>query len=104
MREIYVNPDYTRVGFYKSALDEAGIPNHIRNAVSNGITEIPIPLFYPTLCVMNDEDYPRAMEILGRIHYARHTRLPDWRCPKCQASVPGNFELCWRCEEVRIED
>ncbi len=28
---------------------------------------------------------------------ARHTPRPDWRCPQCGESCPGNFELCWNC-------
>jgi hypothetical protein len=22
---------------------------------------------------------------------------PDWKCPKCGETVPGNFDLCWKC-------
>ena len=103
MKVIYVNADYTRVGFYQSVLEAAGISCFIRNAVANGITEIPIPIFYPTLCVLNDEDYPRAVEELGVI-FRPAPRLPKWLCPKCGANVPGNFETCWRCEHERNED
>jgi hypothetical protein len=27
--------------------------------------------------------------------------LADWRCRGCGELVPGNFELCWQCEQVR---
>jgi len=102
MREIYVHQDYTRVGYYKSVLDEAGIPNLIRNdATHSSLTEMPSPIFFPALCVLHDEDYDRAMKLLGEIHCAQPSDLPDWQCSKCDAEVPGNFDSCWQCGFVR---
>jgi hypothetical protein len=47
MKEIYVHQDYTRVGFYKSILDEAGIPNLVRNeATHSSMSELPSPIFF----------------------------------------------------------
>ncbi len=98
MRIVFVNQDHARVGFYKSVLDEMGIPSFIRNEFSNnGLTEMPSGLFFPTLCVIDDEDYDEAMRILGTIYYGGASPLPDWICAKCQAEVPGNFDLCWQC-------
>jgi hypothetical protein len=28
--------------------------------------------------------------------------LAEWRCQGCGELVPGNFELCWQCEQVRM--
>ncbi len=104
MREVFVNQDHARVGFYKSVLDNAGIPSFVRNESSNNsVTELPSPLFFPTLCVLNDEDYDRAMQVLDEIHNAQPSNEPDWVCPKCGESVPGNFDACWKCETVRAE-
>lgn len=25
----------------------------------------------------------------------------DWTCPKCGESVPGHFDVCWKCETAR---
>ena len=104
MREVYVNQDHARVGFYKSVLDEAGIPNFVRNETTSGsFSEIPIPLFYPVLCVLHDDDYESAMKILNEIHHAPPSQSPDWRCPKCNEEVPGNFDSCWQCGELRVD-
>ena len=98
MREVFVNQDHTRVGFYKSVLDEAGIPNFVRNESSNNsLTEMPSMLFFPALCVVNDDDYDRAMKILGEIYYSPPSQAADWRCPKCGEEVPGTFDSCWKC-------
>lgn len=104
MREVFVNQDHTRVGFYKSVLDEAGIPNFIRNQYSNNsLTEMPSALFFPALCVVQDEDYDQAMQILGEIYYALPSQAPDWRCRKCSEAVPGTFDSCWHCGDLRTD-
>jgi hypothetical protein len=102
MREIFTHQDYTRVGYYKSILDDAGIHNFIRNEhVHNTMTQIVNKVYLPTLCVAVDEDYDRAMQILSAMHNPPPCETPDWCCPKCAESVPGNFDLCWKCGEPR---
>jgi putative signal transducing protein len=104
MREVFVNQDHARVGFYKSILDEAGIPNFVRNEyINNSVTELPSPLFFPALCVVHDDDYERAMKILREIYYAPPSQAPDWPCPKCGEEVPGNFDSCWKCGAPRTD-
>jgi hypothetical protein len=104
MREVFVNQDHARVGFYKSVLDEAGIPNFVRNGYSNNLlTGMPSPVFFPALCVVHDEDYDKAMLLLGEIHHAPPSESPAWRCPKCDEEVPGNFDSCWKCEAPRTD-
>lgn len=98
MREIYVHEDYSRVGLCKSVLDEAGIPNIIRNGPSYNLTS---PLFHPSLCVVNDEDYAAAMELVNGILDESPIPAPDWRCPRCDEEVPGSFEFCWHCNFER---
>jgi hypothetical protein len=103
MREVFVNQDYTRVGFYKSVLEDAGIANFVRNELANNITEMPSPLFFPALCVVHDEDYDEAMRILGGIYYEQPSQAADWRCPACSEEVPGNFASCWQCGTLRAD-
>ena len=103
MREVFVNQDHARVGFYKSVLEEAGIPNFVRNEMANNITDMPSPLFFPALCVLHDEDYDEAMRILGEIYYERTSQAADWRCSKCDEEVPGKFDSCWQCGELRTD-
>ena len=103
MREVFVNQDHARVGFYKSVLEEAGIPNFVRNEMANNITDMPSPLFFPALCVLHNEDYDAAMRILGEIYYERPSQAPDWRCSKCSEEVPGTFDSCWQCGKLRTD-
>lgn len=102
MREIFVNQDHARVGFYQSVLEEAGIRTIMRNEFANNITDMPAALFFPTLCVLDDEDYEEAMRLLGPIYNAPTSQVADWTCPKCGESVPGNFDVCWQCNTLRL--
>jgi len=105
MKDVFVNQDHVRVGYYKSVLDEAGIASFVRNeSTNNPLAKMPAPLFFPVLCVINDDDYDRAMEILGAIHNAPPSEATVWNCPKCNEEVPGNFDSCWKCGEVRLAE
>lgn len=103
MREVYNHREFERVGFSKSVLDDAGIPNYIRNEHSNNlITGLPSPLFTPALFVVNDDDYAEAMQILDAIHHPPNSQAADWSCPKCGELVSGNFDSCWKCGFMRV--
>jgi hypothetical protein len=64
---------------------------------------MPSPVFFPALCVVRDEDYDEAMRILSAIYYAKPSEAPDWRCAKCSEEVPGTFDSCWQCGELRAD-
>jgi len=36
-----------------------------------------------------------------RAEMAAARKAPRWTCAACGARVPGNFELCWKCETPR---
>lgn len=101
MKEVFRHSSPAQVSLFKTVLENAGIACFIRNAdtqqaiVASLITAIiPVPEFWPTLCVMHDEDYPAAMELLRE---AGEPDGPEWTCPKCGKPVPGNFAVCWNC-------
>ncbi len=104
MREIFTHQDYTRVGHFKSILDSAGITSFIRNESSHSsVTELPSPVLFPTLCVEDDADYEKAMELLREVYQPHVTDAPDWICGSCKETVPGTFESCWSCGAPRQE-
>jgi rubrerythrin len=102
MKEVFTDVDFTRVGFFKSALDEAGIACYIQNENTHTLmSSMPIALFYPKLCVVNDEDESRARELLRALRGDDGRVVEEWRCLNCGESVPGEFGSCWKCEAVR---
>ena len=104
MRQVFVNEDHARVGFYKSVLEEAGIPSFIRNDYSNNsVAGMPSPLFFPALCVVRDDDYARALQVLREVAYQPATRSEDCNSPKRAEHVPGTFDSCWHCGAFRSD-
>ena len=74
MKEVFRNADSAWVGLYQSILEDAGIPTFVYNLCSLqmpvaglAVAFFPLPIFFPTLCVLVDEDYENAMEILKSI-------------------------------------
>jgi len=105
MKELFRERDYTRVGYCQSILEEEGIATLVRNKdLVGSLTEVPIPEFYPALCVMEETDYDRALEILKqRMCSDAEKASIEWQC-QCGESNPGNFEVCWSCNEVDVPD
>ena len=108
MREVFRSSSAGRVGLYQSMLEDAGIRTFVRNAstqqslVAGLVTAIlPLPDFWPTLCVMNDGDYAEAMAILSTVRNPDASEMGDWKCMHCAETVPGNFTACWNCENPR---
>ena len=100
MKELFREQDITRVSYFKGILEDQGIPTMIRNEylTGSGLTEIPIPEFFPALCVMNDSDYAKAVALI-REHLIPHGKNADIeiKCLSCAEENPGNFEICWSC-------
>ena len=100
MKELFREREIEKVSFYAQLLEEAGIPAFIRNEslMMSGLTDFPIPDFFPALCVVEDADYPRAVELI-RAHLDAQQEASDREvpCPACGETNPGNFGECWNC-------
>ncbi len=101
MKEVYYNLDSTKVGLYKSVLEEAGIACFVRNEDSSLIVRIPSRVYDRALCVVNDADYDQAKAIVDAYRLPVSTTGGDWTCPQCQSVVPAAFDACWKCEHAR---
>jgi hypothetical protein len=107
MREVFRHSDAGLVSVCQSLLESAGIQTFVRNtdtqqAIVGGLLTaiFPLPDFWPTLCVMDDADYPEAMRILRDAHDPGSSEHPGWTCEKCGETVPGHFALCWNCGQA----
>ncbi|MEO6739513.1 MAG: DUF2007 domain-containing protein [Chthoniobacteraceae bacterium] len=102
MTEVFVHPDLTQVEHCRSLLEEAGIESVIQNESTHDlIAGLQDPMRPPTLCVTNDADAERARELLRALATAGEDNAPEWKCPQCGETVPGNFGTCWKCETQR---
>ena len=85
----------------KSILEKAGIPCMIRNEyLSMGLGELAPSECSPELWILNDEDYPRAKEIVDAWRNATIENLGPWVC-RCGETVEGQFTSCWKCGRER---
>ncbi len=100
MREVFTNQDVTQVGYYKSMLDEAGISSFIRNEYTAN-PEVAGAMYFPTLCVVDDADYDKAIVLLKSQKLTDKKDGTDWICPSCSETNPSNFESCWKCNALR---
>ncbi len=96
MIEVFSHADSAIVGFYRSLLEEAGIRTFFRNEFVSG-AEIVAPVFYPAICILDEADEERALEIVRSQKLPQAASGPDWVCAACGETVPGNFDLCWNC-------
>ena len=100
MKELFRDSDLTKVTYFRNLLEGEGIATMMRNEhlQSSGLAEIPIPEFFPALCVMSDEDYERAVSII-REHVQSNQERSDEEvaCAGCGEMNPGNFDICWSC-------
>lgn len=101
MKELYTNMDSSRIGLYKSILDEAGIASYIQNENTAQLVNMISPIFQPTLCIVDDDRYDEAVALLKPLNYNETSELPDWTCAKCSESNPGSFDVCWNCENEK---
>ena len=109
MKQVYVHSDSMRVGHAKSLLEAEGVVCFIQNELSHnlvgGSLVGPLKLFDPVLCVADDADYTRALELIqewDRNQVETYTGA-EWKCPNCGQSVPGNFQECWSCQHSKID-
>ena len=100
MRELFREQDITRVSYFKAVLEDHGILTMIRNEhlTASGLSEIPIPELFPTLCIMNDDDYDEAVRIIREHLNENHINSDkEISCISCGETNPGNFDICWSC-------
>jgi Putative prokaryotic signal transducing protein len=99
MKELFGERSIARINYYKTLLESRGIPTIIKNEyLSEGLTEIPEPDVFPSLCVLDDEDYTKAVVVI-REDLASNMKDANHQitCASCGEICPGNFENCWAC-------
>lgn len=99
MKELIREREFRKIGYFDPVLRSEGIDTFIKNQHSAS-SALDLPEFWPALCVVNNEDYEKAIAI---IHKVREENAEDVdksiNCPKCNEANPGNFEICWSCGE-----
>ena len=100
MLEVFRHWDTATVGLVNSLLKEAGVQTVLRNWEGSNIVEVPIPVIYPNICVLNDEDYARAKEMIEAFMNGPTAEGQEWVC--CGESISQQLSECWNCGKERI--
>ncbi len=88
--------------YLKGVLESNNIACLLRNEyLSGGAGELPINETWPELWVLNDEDLPRARELVDAALAAGKQPARAWVCPRCGELLEGQFEFCWNCGAER---
>lgn len=103
MRDLITSLDSTRLGFFKSILDEAEIACFIRNETTAQLTNIFIGPLQPTLCLVDEADFEKASALLRPHQEGGASSAEEWVCTVCKESNPVSFEVCWRCQTAKLE-
>ncbi len=103
MYEVYRDIDSSKVGLINGILNNEGIETMLRNWNAGNITSVPIPEFYPNICVRKKEEIRLAKEIIDEYFNDKNENQPEWTCSNCGESVDGNFYECWNCQELKQE-
>jgi len=107
MKQIFADPDLTRVSFARNLLESEGIVCFIQNENTRTLGPSVAGFSYtqlldPTLCIVDESQWGIASELI-RNHFQNSTAEgPEWICSSCNESNPASFDLCWNCETAHV--
>ena len=105
MKKIYTAKNPADAHLLKGLLEGENIEADVRGGFLYGVRgEVPItPDTCPSVWVMDDADYDRAMELVstfGEGEPLNPVESGAWRCG-CGEENEGQFTECWRCGKDR---
>ena len=65
---------------------------------------LPFTECYPELWILNDDDNPKAKELLDIWLESRNRVNESWVCRECGEQIEGQFMSCWKCGNTREND
>lgn len=93
MKKVFGSNESPEVEMVRNLLEKEGIECSIKTAA--GLS--PISDCFPELWVMDDADYPKAVELIENMEHPQGEAKGSWVCPKCGETIEGQFTSCWRC-------
>lgn len=98
MKRVYSSFNRVAVHHARNLLEAEGIRAEVRNEfLSSAMGELPPAECQAELWVLNDEDAPRAFDVLHRPAPSG----PDWKCTTCGETSGPQFTQCWKCGALR---
>lgn len=103
MIELLRYRDITRVTYFRDLLEQAGIRTFIRNENLSTSEGVSIPDFFPALCIVEEAEKERAVELINAdLEPREESEGDEWVCGKCGETSPANFDGCWNCGSGKV--
>ena len=96
MKRVYTAPNAMLAGHIQVVLEQHGISAFLRNVfLIGGAGELPPNECFPEVWIVENHEYERARAIIAELLEAPPGK--DWRCPRCDEEIEGQFAACWAC-------
>lgn len=109
--EIYRAKNEPDAILMESALREHGIKCRlVGQYLAGAVGEIPAGIASSPALWVNVADAKRAQNVVSRLESSSNQKatadptyaIDTWQCPKCDATVESQFEMCWNCLYSRV--
>jgi len=101
LRKVHTAESLVEIAHLRNLLDAEGIACLVRNDRLGGVAgEIPFVECWPELWVVETGNFLRARALIAEALSAAPAGAP-WRCPRCNESIDGQFQVCWNCGAER---
>ncbi len=101
MMKVYVAYDPIDAGMNRDILMNNGIEAIVQGETLFGLRgAIPISDTSPTVWIMDDSDFDKAVEILESYSGNRKkttVEIKTWICKKCGEEIDNSMDSCWNC-------
>ena len=102
MIKVFEDFDIMLVGHYQSVLEANGIETFMKNRFgTSGAGELPFVEVVPQLWVLNENDAPRAVELIQELSDQGSEGMQAWQCQVCHTEQEAAFTHCWKCSSAR---
>ena len=107
MKQVFVATSPTEAQVVRSMLDARGIEAEVHGeALWGALAAVALTIDTPpTVWVLDDEDEPEALQVIGEYAGAAGPPRPvaGWRCAACGEELEPQFDECWKCGARRSE-
>ena len=106
MKRVYIAANPADAHLVKGILEGENIEAVVQGEYLFNIRgEVPVtPETSPSVWVVNESDYERALEVLSALRVGErplHQDGAEWRCGQCGEMNGPQFTQCWQCGKDR---
>jgi hypothetical protein len=102
VKQVYASLSTLEIHHLKNLLQAGGIACRVLGeSLASAAGELPLTECAMRLCVEDDRDERRALELLAEMRAPARCMGPAWHCPACAEVLEAQFTACWHCGTAR---